>query len=98
MTQRQPRERDEKHLDFIRQLPCVVCGNNIETQAAHVRYSDGMIAKSNQGASQKPHDRYTVPLCNVHHALQHDYGTQRECWRLNNLAPVKIALELYTVS
>jgi hypothetical protein len=36
---REPRVKDEKHRKFVAGLPCCVCRNNIETEAAHVRMS-----------------------------------------------------------
>ncbi len=34
---RAPRERDERHLDAIRDLPCLACGLEGQTEAAHLR-------------------------------------------------------------
>ena len=36
---RRPREHDDKHLAFIRTLPCVITGKR-PVEAAHVRYAD----------------------------------------------------------
>ena len=52
MSQRQPRQHDEKHLAFIRTLPCVVCGNDIETEAAHIRMMDPTVAKPMTGIAR----------------------------------------------
>ena len=98
LRQRQPRQHIASHLQFIRELPCVVCGNNIETQAAHVRMSDLMIAKPFCGIAMKPDDIFTVPLCGAHHDAQHKHGNEREWWKLMELDPVKIALALYVAS
>lgn len=95
---RNPRREDKKHLDFIRQLPCLLCGNNIQTEAAHVRMRDPSIAKPEAPYSAKPHDMFTVPLCNAHHREQHDFGNEREWWKSQGIDPVKVSLALYAES
>lgn len=57
----------EKHLRFIRNLPCLVCGA-YGSEACHIRYGTG------GGMGLKPHDKFTVPLCHDHHMLQHSVG------------------------
>jgi hypothetical protein len=96
MMQRRPREKDNKHLDFIRGLPCCVCGDNTSTEAAHVRMPDPTIAKPLTGIAIKPDDKFTVPLCGRHHAAQHSMS-EREWW-YGKGDPVKLALALYAVS
>lgn len=96
--QRKPRQHLASHLDFIRSLPCCVCGNNIETEAAHIRMSDGSIAKPMTGNSTKPDDYYTVPLCSAHHRAQHAHGNERDWWKLMEIDPVKTALALYVAT
>ena len=98
MNQRRPRQHDKAHLDFIRQLPCCVCGDPIHTQAAHIRYSDARVGKVNAGVGAKPHDRFTVPLCNIHHDQQHNMGNERRFWELYKIDPILIALALYSIS
>jgi hypothetical protein len=94
--QRRPREKSAKHLDFIRGLPCCVCGDNTSTEAAHVRMPDPTIAKPLTGIAIKPDDKFTVPLCGRHHAAQHSMS-EREWW-YGKGDPVKLALALYAVS
>lgn len=94
MRQRTPRQHDDEHLAFIRQLPCVVCGNNISSEAAHIRFADLTVGKPYTGRSEKPDDIWTVPLCNEHHARQHT-GNEREFWFNLNVDPVKIAMALF---
>lgn len=97
LQQRQPRVHDDKHLDFIRQLPCVICDNNIETQAAHIRFADARAAKRYVGKQEKPDDRWTLPLCGFHHMQQHNIG-EIVFWKHYDLDPVFIALALRSVS
>lgn len=53
--------RDPAYLDYIRSLPCCICGRIAE--AAHVR---------SRGAGGT--DYQTVPLCHGHHMEQHTIG------------------------
>lgn len=96
--QRRPRIKDNIHLDYIRQLPCLICGNNTQTEAAHIRMSDPSIAKKESGIGHKPHDMFTVPLCNLHHREQHDNGNEKKWWNSKGIDPVKISLALYAES
>lgn len=95
---KQPRQHNEKHLAFIRTLPCVCCHNDIETQAAHIRFSDAAANKVNAGVAAKPDDRWTLPLCGPCHAAQHDIGDERHFWNLAGINPLVTAEQLYAVS
>jgi hypothetical protein len=98
MRQRQPRDRNETHLAFIRTLPCLLCNNNISTEAAHVRMADRSVAKPMTGIATKCDDRFTVPLCGTHHRQQHEHGNEGHWWLLSGIDPIKAALALYSVS
>ena len=95
---RTPRQKDNGHLDFIRGLPCCVCGDNTSTEAAHVRMPDPTIAKPLTGIAIKPDDKFTVPLCGQHHRRQHGFGNESVWWDGWDIDPVKLALALYAVS
>lgn len=95
---RQPRLHDEKHLAFIRTLPCLVTGDNVSVEAAHIRYSDARIAKVNAGVGAKPHDMFTVPLSGEAHRRQHTVGNERKFWDQVGIDPILYALALYAVS
>jgi hypothetical protein len=97
MNQRQPREHNEKHLRFIRGLPCVVCRNDIQTEAAHVRFSCADVGKINPGVGAKPHDKWTVPLCGEHHRMQHAWN-EPAFWRAAGKDPIRIAQDLWAHS
>src|SRR5581483_4830177 len=81
---RRPRIRDEKHLAFIRTLPCIVSGDPTTTQAAHVRFGDPAYFKTNPGIGQKPSDCWTLPLSSRLHVgypeSQHEHA-ERDWWR-----------------
>ena len=98
MKQRDPRQHDEKHLQFIRGLPCLVCADNTTTEAAHLRFSDQRAAKVNPGVGQKPHDYWTVPLCGKHHREQHTMNEQHFWFNLHGIDPLPVAAWLYLVS
>lgn len=85
------------HLAFIRGLPCLVCQNNIETEACHIRMADPRIGKPNSGLGKKPPDWFTIPLCSRHHRDQHSMG-ERLWWTSKDIDPILIALALYAVS
>ena len=64
--------KDEKHLELIRGMDCLVyqeCDGN--TEPHHIRTS------YNCGMARKPDDRYTVPLCQKHHTMAHAQGDKR---------------------
>ena len=98
MTQRRPRQHDEKYLRFIRSLPCVVCKDDTTTEAAHIRFSDASIGKFNAGVGAKPDDKFALPLCGDHHRQQHLIGDERTWWRCVDMDPIEISKQLYAVS
>src|SRR6476646_3259983 len=93
------RRRDEKHLAWLRTLPCCICGDPTSTEAAHIRMADARIGKPITGNSIKPDDRYVLPLCGLHHRMQHAVG-ERKFWQASHEIPDPIltALALYSIS
>jgi hypothetical protein len=72
--------RDKRHLQFIRELECVLCGSPY-VEAAHLRWgTDG-------GTGLKPSDCFVTPLCSPHHRLQHQVGEKTfwEGWQIHDL-------------
>ena len=65
------RIRSDKHLQFIRGLPCIRCANPTATEAAHIRFADARIAKPICG-QHKADDCYVLPLCSRCHRLAPD--------------------------
>jgi hypothetical protein len=94
---RQPRVTDAQHLDFVRSLPCAVCGDDVSTEAAHIRSGELMYGKEHTGMAQKPHDRWTVPLCGAHHREQHSQGEFR-WWKAKGVNPFTLAMTLHDIS
>lgn len=91
------RIKDEAHLDFIRSLPCVSCGNGIETEAAHLRSDNRKYGKTTTGMQQKPSDMWTLPLCGKCHRIQHT-GNEKNFWTNLGINPWVLALSLHAAS
>lgn len=94
---KQSRVHDEKHLAFIRQLPCIVTGENTTVEAAHVRMNDLRVAKRKVGIGEKPDDRWALPLSGEQHRRQHTMN-ERRFWEAVGIDPILYALALYAVS
>jgi hypothetical protein len=94
LRQRQPRIRDEKHLQFIRSLPCCICGDNTSTEAAHLRAGSINHNKRSAGMAEKPSDSWCVPLCGKHHREQHAFGNELEWWKCHGINPFTLAITL----
>jgi hypothetical protein len=73
---KRPRAESKSHLEFVGRLPCLICGDDTRTEAAHIRMASAKFAKSESGIGQKPDDAFTVPLCSDCHARQHDVGEE----------------------
>ncbi len=92
------RQKNEKHCEFIRSLPCLICMDNTATECCHLRFAEPRAAKPITGMGIKPDDCWTVPMCNQHHRLQHEQG-EKLFWAWHNTKlPIFIALALYRVS
>ncbi len=93
LRQRQPREKNERHLDYIRSLPCCVCGG-IDTEAAHIRIGSPDHGKRATGMQEKSSDKWALPLCNRHHREQHDAGNELKWWASKGIDPFMLAIKL----
>ena len=60
--------------------------------------TDGRIAKFNSGISQKPDDRFCLPLCGKHHREQHQIGDEKKFWKSYRTDPILLALAIYSIS
>lgn len=94
---KRPRIHTEKHLAFIRTLPCIITGRTDGIEAAHVRYPDPRFGKPDAGLGKKPDDRWTVPLHWQAHAAQHA-GNERRFWEMQGIDPVLVACALWGAS
>ena len=92
LRQREPRVRDEKHLQFIRSLPCCICGDNTSTEAAHLSASKIGIGKDDHGWGRSS-DKWALPLCGKHHREQHKMN-ELAFWKLYGIDPFVLAMTL----
>lgn len=101
LRQRDPRQEDSKHLAFIRTQPCCLPFCKREAEPAHLRMDNLAIGKELTGKGEKPHDRFTVPLCPYHHRIgvdcQHN-NNEKEWWERTGINPWAIAASLWTES
>ena len=93
LRQRQPRERDEKHLDYIRSLPCCICKDNTSTEAAHIRTASLDHGKRGAGMQEKSSDKWALPLCGKHHREQHSMN-EMKFWAKYGIDPFMLAMTL----
>lgn len=91
--QRDPRQKSEKHLAWLRTLPSVIPSSEI-VEAAHVRFDDWSVGKRPTGKAEKPHDFWALPLGRDRHREQHS-GSEQAFWRRYGLDPLRICLALW---
>lgn len=91
-----PREKADKHLAFIRTLPCVVTGRE-GVEAAHVRFGSIPHGKRPTGMSEKPDDKWVLPLSPEEHRAQHGMNEQRY-WQAKGIDPLVVAALLWAAS
>ena len=71
VTQKQPRLKSKKYINWVKSLPCCVCGTDQEITAHH------LIGHGTKGTGIKSDDRLTMPMCFEHHHQLHHYGHMR---------------------
>ena len=94
--QRRPREENKEHLAFIRGLKCCLCGAP-GPDPAHIRSASNLHGKRETGGQEKPADKWTIPLCRLHHDEQHA-GNELLFWAKHGIDPFTLALSLYAAS
>lgn len=97
---KRPRQTDDGHLKWIRTLPCLICGKR-GVHAAHIRMAALRYGKRETGKSEKPSDKWTLPLCAEHHTdgpeAQHR-GSEAAFWQRYGIDPFIVAMALYQCS
>lgn len=86
----------EKHLAFIRKLPCLITGKT-PVDAAHVSLTSKIWGKGGKGVGKKELDRWTVPLAHRVHMDQHDMG-EVKFWKSHGIDPLVVACRLWECS
>ena len=82
------RDRDRQHLKFVATAPCLICGRR-PCDAHHVKFAE------QRAMGRKVSDRFTVPLCRLHHRELHRGGDERAWWRRYGIEPLGIASALW---
>lgn len=90
---KRPRAESQDHLKWIRTLPCLVTGQR-PCDAAHIRYGDMRRGKREVGKSEKPDDKWTVPLHHSVHMDQHSAG-EALWWASKGIDPIAVASLLW---
>jgi hypothetical protein len=82
------RERDRNHLRFVASQPCVVCGRG-PSDAHHIKFAE------QRAMGRKVSDKFTVPVCRLHHRELHRRGEERAWWGTQQIDPLPIAAALW---
>jgi hypothetical protein len=82
------RERDRHHLKFVASQRCLVCGRT-PSDAHHIKYVE------QRAMGRKVSDRFTVPVCRLHHRELHRRGNERDWWQRQGIDPLRIAATLW---
>jgi hypothetical protein len=85
------RERDRNHLRFVASQPCLVCGRT-PSDAHHIKFAE------QRAMGRKVSDRFTVPICRLHHRELHRRGNERTWWQNQGIDPLPIAASLWATS
>jgi hypothetical protein len=83
------RERDREHLKFVAAQPCLVCGRT-PSDAHHIKFAE------QRAMGQKVSDKFTVPVCRLHHRELHRRGNERAWWEGHGIDPLSIAATLWS--
>ena len=82
-----------KHQKFVASFPCVVCGNDTQVQACHIRSIPKLV---NVGKGIRD-CRFLIPMCFSHHSEQHQIG-ELEFFEKYNINPILISMKLASIS
>jgi hypothetical protein len=82
------RERDRDHLRFVAAQPCLVCGRT-PSDSHHLKFAE------QQAMARKVSDRFTVPICRLHHRELHRRGNEHAWWQRHGIDPLVIAASLW---
>jgi hypothetical protein len=84
-------ERDRHHLKFVTTQPCLICGRT-PSDAHHVKFAE------QRAMGRKVSDRFTVPVCRLHHRELHRRGNERAWWQHYGIAPLDVAAALWQMT
>jgi len=83
------RERDREHLKFVASQPCLICGRT-PSDPHHVKFAE------RRAMGWTVSDRFTVPICRLHHRELHRRGNELAWWEKQAIDPLPIAARLWT--
>ena len=82
------RERDRQHLKFVTTQPCLICGRT-PSDAHHIKFPEP------RAMGRKVSDKFTVPVCRLHHRELHRHGKEQSWWRRYGIEPLGVAAALW---
>jgi hypothetical protein len=82
------RERDREHLKYVTSQPCLVCGRT-PSDAHHIKFAE------RRAMGRKVSDRFSVPVCRLHHRELHRRGNEFAWWQNLGIDPLAIAATLW---
>lgn len=82
------RERDREHLKFVAAQSCLICGRT-PSDAHHIKFAE------QRAMGRKVSDKFTVPVCRLHHRELHRRGNERAWWQLQDIEPLAVAAALW---
>ena len=82
------RDRDREHLKFVAAQPCLVCGRT-PSDPHHIKFAE------QRAMGRKVSDRFTVPICRLHHRELHRRGNERAWWQSQGIDPLPVAANLW---
>jgi hypothetical protein len=82
------RVRDRDHVRHVMKQPCLVCGRR-PSDPHHLRFAQS------RALGRKVSDKFTVPLCRVHHREIHLCGNEEAWWQKTGLDPLAAARTLW---
>jgi hypothetical protein len=82
------RERDREHLKFVAAQSCLVCGRT-SSDAHHIKFAE------QRAMGRKVSDKFTVPICRLHHRELHRRGNERAWWQQQDIEPLAVAAALW---
>jgi hypothetical protein len=82
------RDRDREHRKFVSAQPCLVCGRT-PSDPHHIKFAE------QRAIGRKVSDRFTVPICRLHHRELHRRGNERAWWQSQGIDPLPVAAKLW---
>jgi hypothetical protein len=75
-------------LRFVAAQGCLVCGRT-PSDAHHIKFAE------QRAMGRKASDKFTVPICRLHHRELHRRGNERAWWQSQGLDPLAVAATLW---